>query len=332
MDFLKRIRKRLGRADETTAVAKELASLRKEVRHLTSLVEQVRGTQEQLPKIISAQKHDNKWRSIFRSQLGALLRAHYLASRADMSPEAVIRTRRFRVRSQNEEDGLILALLDYAGIATRTFVEIGSGGTGGNSAMLAYELGWRGLMVEASKRGAAVARDLFRPNAGVTVLQKFATPENINSLITNAGFAGETDLLSVDVDSIDYWLLDALDMETVCRPRLIVAEYNAHFGPDRAVTLPNAPVPAAAPKPYFGASLAALARVCARKGYRLILCEENGINAFFLRNDLAASLPGLTPEQAYRPMRRRVGGDHDDVHAEDVYGLAKTHSLPLVDV
>ena len=332
MDILKRARKWLGRADERAALAKELATLRKGVRHLTSLVEQVRGAQEKLPTIISAQKHDDKWRSIFRSQLGALLRAHYLGSRTEMSPQAAIRARRFRVRSQNEEDGLILALLDAAGIATRTFVEIGSGGTGGNSAMLAYELGWRGLMVDASKRGAAKARDLFRDNAGVTVLRKFVTPENINGLITSAGLAGEIDLLSVDVDSIDYWLLDALDMTTICRPRLIVAEYNAHFGPDRAVTLPNAPVPAAAPKPYFGASLAALTRLCVHKGYRLILCEENGINAFFLRNDLAAALPGVTAEQAFRPMHRRRGGDQVNVHMEDVYGLAERHNLPLVDV
>lgn len=332
MSFLNRVRNRFSRSDETTELMKELARLRKEVRHLTSLVEEVRSTQKQIPKIIAAQKYDGKWRATIRSQITALLRAHYVESRPEMTPQALIWTRRFRVRSQNDEDGLILALLDQAGVATRTFVEIGSGGTGGNSAMLAAELGWRGLMVEGSKRGAAVARDLFRANAGVTVIQKLVTSENINGVIKDAGLGREVDVFSVDVDSIDYWLLDALDMEAVCRPRLIVAEYNAHFGPERSVTVPNVAVPAGAPKSYFGASLSALARVCGRKGFRLILCEENGINAFFLRNDLALSLPGVTPAQAYRPMRRRLAGDQDDGAMEDVYKVAEERGLPLVDV
>jgi hypothetical protein len=331
MDIVNRVKRRLGGSDETTELVKELARLRKEVRHLTSLVEEVRSTQKLIPKIIAAQKYDGKWRATIRSQISALLRAHFVASRPEMSPQALVWARRFRVRSQNDEDGLILALLDHAGIATRTFVEIGSGGTGGNSAMLASELGWRGLMVEASTRGAAVARDLFRANADVIVVQKLVAPGNINATIQEAGLGRDVDLFSVDVDSIDYWLLDALDVETICRPRLIVAEYNAHFGPDRSVTVPDAPVPAGAPKSYFGASLAALAGVCARKGFRLILCEENGINAFFLRNDLAVSLPGVTPGQAYRPMRRRAAGE-DDGQMEDVYRVAKEQGLPLVDV
>jgi hypothetical protein len=41
--------------------------------------------------------------------------------------------------------------------------------------VLADELGWEGLMVEASKRGAAVARELFRHNPGVSVVKTFAT-------------------------------------------------------------------------------------------------------------------------------------------------------------
>ena len=98
------------------------------------------------------------------------------------------------------------------------------------------------------------------------------------------------------------------------------------------MTLPNGPRPAGAPKPYFGASLSALTKVAERKGFRLVLCEENGVNAFFLRNDLAPSLPGVSPEQAYRQMRRRIASDEDEPHVEDVFGLAAEHGLPLVEV
>jgi len=335
MNIVKRVARRLAGDGDAPAIAKltsEIVQLRREVQRLSRAQDGLRAELKILPKIVTAQRNDGKWRSIFRAQLGALVRLQYVAARPELTTIASLRARRFRLHSQNEEDGLVLALLDAAGVGRRAFVEIGSGGTGGNSAVLADELGWEGLMVEASKRGAAVATELFRHNRGVAVVRTFATPENINQLIADAGCGGDVALLSIDVDSIDYWLFDALDVAGLVQPRVIVTEYNAHFGPTRAVTLPNAPRPASAPKPYFGASLTALTKVAERKGYRLVLCEENGINAFFLRNGLAPELPGARPEDAYRPMRRRLGADEDEPVIEDVYALAAAAGLPIVEV
>ena len=81
------------------------------------------------------------------------------------------------------------------------------------------------------------------------------TPECVNDVLSDHGVTGEVDFLSIDIDSTDYWLLDAV---TVCSPRLLVMEYNALFGPERAVTVPLAPIPKGAPKGYSGASLCAL--------------------------------------------------------------------------
>lgn len=315
---------------ELKRLREEVRGLRHDVTTLREVVEQVRSNEKVLRDIVAAQKNDGKWRSIFRRQLAALVRLQYLATRVP-APQALL-ARRFRLRSQNEEDGMILALLDAVGVATRRFVEIGSGGTGGNSAVLAYDMGWSGLMVEASPRGAAVARELYRHNPGVTVLQKFATADNVNSLLRSfTGEEPEVDLLSIDVDSIDYWLLDALNTK-VCKPRVLVLEYNAHFGPTRAVTVPNGPVPADRPKSYFGASLAALAVAARRKGYRLVACEDSGINAFFVRKGLAPDLPAREPADVYRPMLKRIGSDEDAPYVEDVFALAAEKGLPLVDL
>ncbi len=38
----------------------------------------------------------------------------------------------------------------------------------------------------------------------------FLTVENLNSVIGDAGFRGDVDLVSIDVDGVDYWLLRAL--------------------------------------------------------------------------------------------------------------------------
>ena len=96
------------------------------IEHLTRLVE----------RVLSNQKQDEKWRIIFRRQLNAIIRHSYIAA-SDVAAPHGLAGRRFRLRSQNEEDGVILALLEAAGVASRRFVEIGCGRSGGNSAVLA---------------------------------------------------------------------------------------------------------------------------------------------------------------------------------------------------
>jgi len=117
-----------------------------------------------------------------------------------------------------------------------------------------------------------------------------------------------------------------------CSPRLVVLEYNAWFGAERAVTLPNTPIPMNAPKGYFGASLAALEKLARRKGYRLVFCEDAGVNAFFLRNDLAPDIQGLTPAQAYRPLLDKWDVMDTRVKQIDIYKRIIEHGLPLVEV
>lgn len=319
---IRRLLRRLGgsapTAEQTQPFGADVAALHAKVDRLTALVE----------RLASAQKQDAKWRVIFRRQLTALVRNLYLTD-AEIPNPNWLNARRFRLHSQNEEDGIILALLKAAGVRDRRFVEIGCGGTGGNSATLAYDFGWNGLMVDASKRGTEVARELFKANAGVVVMRALVTTDNINDLLREHGFAGEVDLMSIDVDSNDYWLWDALQ---VCSPRILVMEYNALFGPERALTLPNAPRPKGAPKAYSGASLVALEKLARRKGYRLVLCEDAGVNAFFLRNDVAASIPGRTAAQAFRPLVDRHDTAGERLKAKDVYRAVEETGLPLVEV
>src|SRR5690606_15249583 len=150
-----------------------------------------------------------------------------------LSPALALNARRFRLRSQNEEDGVLFALLEHAGWGGCRFVEIGSGKSGGTAAALARDCGWTGLMIERSAAAVVRAQKKFEANLGVTVIAVAVMPGNINALLEAHGYAGEVDLLSIDIDSYDYWLLDAL---SVTSPRVLVLEYNALFGPERRVT------------------------------------------------------------------------------------------------
>lgn len=199
--------------------------------------------------------------------------------------------RRFRGLSQHEEDGITVALFDRIGAATHRFVEIGAGVNGGNSGFLARECGWTGLMIEAHPERAATLQRRFAP--AVSVVSSMVTRENVNTLVETHGFGGDVDLLSIDIDGMDYWVWDTL---TACRPRLVIVEYNPFLGPHRSVAIPYDPqfdrhrfdVPRDA---YYGASLPAFVKLGASKGYRLVLVEPRGVNAFFVRDDLAPDIP-----------------------------------------
>src|SRR5690606_18642120 len=85
------------------------------------------------------------------SGLQALLRRELAVLGGNKSDDLELDVQRFSLLSQNEEDGYVLALLKHCGAPNRSFVELGSGRTGGNSGLLAQTAKWRGLMVDASQ-------------------------------------------------------------------------------------------------------------------------------------------------------------------------------------
>ena len=233
----------------------------------------------------------------------ALLAAHpELAGDAD--PVGRLRRAESRVYSQNGEDGVVAHLLSLAGPGDRRFVEFGvEDGTECNTANLALTFGWRGLQLEANAADAARAWDFYSGRADVRVVEARVTPANIDALLAEHGFDGELDLLSIDIDGNDYWVWETLN---AARPRVVVIEYNAVFGPARSLTVPYAERPSpyeAHPTGwYHGASLTALARLADRKGYVLAGAESRGVNAFFVRRDVAAGkVAAVTPAAAWAP-------------------------------
>ena len=212
----------------------------------------------------------------------------------------------FSVYSQNGEDGILLSLIEQTGAASRTFVEIGvEDARECNTAILAFLLGWDGLMLEADPMGVDAARRLAarllaRQRNRVRIRQAFVTAENVNGIIEDAGFSGEIGVLSIDVDGVDYWLWKAV---RAVSPRVVVIEYNASFGATRAVTVPYRPDFRCGPGSFYhGASLAALELLSRQLGYVLVAVESNGVNAFFVRQDLCPpALAGKSAAELYRP-------------------------------
>jgi hypothetical protein len=78
---------------------------------------------------------------------------------------------------------------------------------------------------------------------------------------------------------------------------------------------------------YFGASLAALTALGAAKGYALVGCDSTGVNAFFVRHDVAeGKVMMVSAAEAYRPLEHGF-----EVQPMEAY-LPPIMHLPLVDV
>ena len=260
-------------------------------------------------------------------RINTLLRLAYL-DKLDVPYPEKLSARRAKFLSNDEDDGLIMALFAEIGVEHHTFAEIACGSNGGNSGFLALECGWRGLMVDAAPERVAAARHLFR-YSNVAFLESIVTRDNVNQMLVDGGLGGGLDLLSLDIDGNDYWIWEAL---TVVSPRLVVIEYNSYFGSDRSVAVPYDPQfdRHTEAKYYYGASIQAMTRLAARKDYRLVATEPRGHNAYFLRNDIAPSIPAADPSSAWRLLdkyeKRRAKG------LEDPYDFARRTGATLVEI
>ncbi len=114
--------------------------------------------------------------------------------------------------------------------------------------------------------------------------------------------SGSIDLLSLDIDSNDYHVWKAI---TAIEPRVVCIEYNAKFRPPVEWIMPRDDGYVWNGTDRMGASLSAMTKLGAEKGYALVGCDIIGANAFFVREDLAKGhfAEPFTAENHYQPPR-----------------------------
>jgi len=220
----------------------------------------------------------------------------------------------FKVLSQWGEDGIIDWIIERAAIPPRlhTFVESGGGQyREANTRFLLENRNWHGLIMDGDQTlSEGVRRNQRYYRYGLKMKSAFITRENINDLIVEAGFAGEIGLLSIDIDGNDYWVWEAID---AIQPVICICEYNAFFGDLHPVSIPyDSKFAVGLSHPdrlYFGASIAALASLGARKGYRFLGTTLAGNDAFFIREDYASPFDSALRNIVARPSNFRVPTD-----------------------
>jgi hypothetical protein len=211
-----------------------------------------------------------------------------------------------KVHSQNGEDGILGEIFRRIGTTNRYAIEFGA--STGEECCTHHLMadGWSGLLIEGGE-GAVELRARWANRRDVLVKQAFIARDNILELLDEA--PRDPDLLVVDIDGNDYWILQTILGRF--RPRAIVAEYNAHFAPPIEWVMPYDAKHTWNGTAYFGASLAAVAALAAKHEYELVACDSNGVNAFFVRREDLRHFPrNRTVADHYMPMYGSRGFGH----------------------
>ena len=192
----------------------------------------------------------------------------------------------FSAFSQNGEDGIIDYLISQLRSSNRYFIEIGANNCiDNNTGWLAYGKNFSGMMIEGDEYTYKTSLDT-KPWY-TNYVNQFVTVENIKDLDKYVLYKNP-DLLSLDIDGNDYYIMDALFQQGF-RPKIAVVEYNSCYGPFMSMTIQYksdfncfAEHPTAL---YYGVSISLWKQLFDKYGYRFISVDSNGVNAFFIHTD-----------------------------------------------
>lgn len=209
----------------------------------------------------------------------------------------------FKVFSQWGDDGIIQFLVDYLDIENKIFIEFGvENYNEANTRFLLMNNCWKGLVMDASAENINhIKTSNLYWQYQLEARESFISKNNINELIHSYLNGRQLGLLVIDIDGNDYWIWNVLQN---INPEIVIVEYNSLFGFEKAITVPYKEDfdrnKAHYSNLYYGASLPALQHLANKKGYQLVACNNNGNNAFFVRNDKIKNLKALTVQQAYK--------------------------------
>lgn len=194
----------------------------------------------------------------------------------------------FSIFSQFNEDAIIQFLIKNLNIEKKTFVEFGvENYEEANTRLLLEKDNWSGLIIDSSKKNIEhIKKQNYFWRHNLTALDNFVSTENINNILKNNNFTGEIGLLSIDVDGNDLWIWREINE---VKPIILIIEYNAKLGDTESLSIKYNPnfirSSDGLNNLIYGASLKALQKISKEKGYALVCVNNNGNNAFFVRND-----------------------------------------------
>jgi hypothetical protein len=187
------------------------------------------------------------------------------------------------VFSQFGEDGVTVALFDQLGHGSKYYVEFGTeDGSECCTRVLMEKHGWKGLLMDGGNE-----------NPSINLCKEFIDAGNIETLFNKYSVPKDFDFLVIDIDGNDFYVWDAVKHYS---PRVVCIEFNSSFGLEDKVIKYN-------DKHcwdftnYFSASITSYTKLARLKGYSLVHCTYEGLNLYYVRDDLVGKLGSLVPKE-----------------------------------
>jgi predicted O-methyltransferase YrrM len=220
-----------------------------------------------------------------------------------------------KIYSQSDEDGILGEILRRIGARPDDGILIEFGVENGLQSNTHWLLrqGYTVVWLEYNDRHVKWIRRFFADylsDGRLQLAHELVARDTVDSRLAALAAGRPVSVLSIDVDGNDYWLWERVEG---IRPAVVVVEYNATWPPPLSVVQEHdTEGPKKVKTDYWGASLSALHTLARRKGYQLVGCGIVGVNAFFVRDDLATQqlFPyPWTPDALYHPLRRKLIAD-----------------------
>ena len=214
--------------------------------------------------------------------------SHLLNMRKNYSNVKSLEEVDYKIFSQNGEDGILDYILTCLKIDKPKFIEIGVGDYHESNTRFIFErTSCQGLIIDIIddfKNKVEKNTRVWKGN--LNILRKKIDSENFLQTIEDHDYKNNVDLFSLDVDGIDYWILEKLPKKF---SKIIVAEFNPYFGPELSITVPNEPNFDRSKYHHsnlcFGASLRSIIELLSKKGFIFLGTNLFRNNVFFVNED-----------------------------------------------
>lgn len=197
-----------------------------------------------------------------------------------------------KVFSQSDEDGLTFEIIKRLNIKCGVFAECGVGDGSENNSLVLLAQGWKGIWLGAEN----LCFDYQTSNTRLAYEKAWITLDNIIHLLNrglSAISAGHPDLISVDLDGNDWYIVEKL-LACGFRPKVFIVEYNSKFPPPMKWKIIYDAGHVMRGDDYFGCSLAEYSELLSSSGYFLVCCNSHtGANAFFVREEYRELFPEI---------------------------------------
>lgn len=175
--------------------------------------------------------------------------------------------------AQRGEDLELEKIFDKLGISKGFFVDVGAwNGKYLSNTYWAVLKGWNGLEIEGNQKYANKAISILPSN--IHVFCKYIGPDELDNILSLFNVPEDFDLLSIDIDTYDYWVWKNLEK---FKPKVVIIEVNG------LEDIEYVQPPVVGFKGKAGSSKNSTIKLAEEKGYQFYMDIGNLI---FIRKDL----------------------------------------------